>query len=211
MRDIPMVRPRGKRVSRAGGGSEGERRNSGGAAGRLAPGPLRRLASLDAEGAAGVRDAGQGVAILDLGVFEHLLVVVLDEVLGGTVGDPTGTGDTLALPAGVREVPALIFALVQDRLVVGEFDGLALLDELDLEVLDLVFGDVAGPGAARRTILQFTFLAFAAGGDRPPPPPPPIERFPGSGNSVSGTAAARRWSTSSEMSVAGSQPSPSAN
>ncbi|CDK41070.1 hypothetical protein BN903_6 [Halorubrum sp. AJ67] len=91
---------------------------------------------------------------------------MFDEVLGGTVGDTSGTGNALSLPAGVREIPPLVFALFEDGLVVRELDRLALFDELDLEVLHLVFGDVAGTGADGAALFEFALLAVGTGRDR---------------------------------------------
>ena len=100
-----------------------------------------RLVRLEREGVARVGDAREDVAVLEFGVVEHLLVVVLDEVPGVAVGDVATAGDTLALAAGVGQVPALVLAGLEDRLVVGDLDGLAFLRELDLVGLDLVIGD----------------------------------------------------------------------
>ena len=55
--------------------------------------------------------------------------MVFDVLLGvAAVGDVAGTGDALALAAGVREVPVLLLARLEQRLVLLDLDRLAFLD-----------------------------------------------------------------------------------
>jgi hypothetical protein len=115
-----------------------------------------------------VRHTGEGVAVVEFTVVEHLLVVVDDVVLARALLNLPGTGDTRPLSAGVGEVPAVVLAGFEDGLVVGDFDGLALLDELDVEVLDFVFGDVGWTGLLDglfAALFEFGALRAGAGSD----------------------------------------------
>ena len=74
------------------------------------PSELRRLPGFDRERGPGVGHAGEGVAVVEFLLAEHLLVVVFDVLLGGAVEDMPRTRETLTLPAGVGKVPALVLA-----------------------------------------------------------------------------------------------------
>jgi len=116
------------------------------------------LAGLDGELVGRTGDAGQAVALFHVVVEQRLVVDVLDVIARVPVLDLARTGDALALAAGVGKVPALVLAGVEDGLVVGDLDGLALLGELDLVVLDLVLRD--GLGVEAFLFFLFRLLAL---------------------------------------------------
>ncbi len=86
---------------------------------------------------------------------------MFDILPGRPVGDFPRTGDTLPLSAGIREVHPLLLGLIENRLVVRQLDCLALLGELDLEVLDLVVRNVSW--AVGCLLALFEFAALLAG------------------------------------------------